>query len=166
MVAVHHPQPPPVGRGVNGLVADLDAAEVVAVELAREFVVVARHEHHPAALAGAAQQFLHHVVVRLRPEPFATQLPAINDVAHQVQGLARVVLQELQQGAGLATRRAQMQIGNENGPVAGPFSAIGWMLVVGIGADGQNPCQPPTAQCFKGCSHRGSFGSASPAEQK
>jgi len=115
---------------VHGFVGHLDAAEVVAVELARELVVVARHKDHTAALAGATQQLLDHVVVSLRPVPFATQLPAINDVSHQVEGLAGVVLEEFEQRSGLASRGAQVQVGNENGPKAGPFTTLTRAIVV------------------------------------
>jgi hypothetical protein len=48
-----------------------------------------------AALAHSAQDFLHHVVVRLRPIPFAAQLPTINDVANQVQMIAGVRFKEV-----------------------------------------------------------------------
>lgn len=48
--------------------------------------------------------------MRLRPVPAAPQLPAVNDVAYQVQGFAVRVAQKIQQGLSLATRRAKMDI--------------------------------------------------------
>ena len=48
-----------------------DAAEMHALELAGEFVMVAGYVGDRSALARLAQQFLHHVVVGLRPVPGA-----------------------------------------------------------------------------------------------
>jgi len=109
-VAVRDPQPPAVGCDVHAVFDDLDAAEGMRDVAARELVVVAGHEDHPGALAGAPQQLLHHVVVGLRPIPRAAQLPAIDDVANEVQRLALHFAQELQQRPGLATRCAQVQV--------------------------------------------------------
>ena len=65
-------------------------------------------------LAGAPQQFLHHVVVRLWPEPLAAQLPAVDDIPHQIQAIAGVVFEKVHQGLRLAAWRAQMQVGYEH----------------------------------------------------
>ena len=72
----------------------IDAAEIVGDITARELVVIAGHEDHACALAGLAQDLLHHVVVALRPVPRSAQLPAVDDVADQVQRLAFGVAQE------------------------------------------------------------------------
>jgi len=109
-IAVGHPQLAAVGRLVDVLLHHINAAEVVVEVLAREFVVVARHKDHAGALARLAQQLLHDVVVRLRPVPTAAQLPAVDDVAHEEQRLAFNGPQEIKQGFGLATRRAQVQV--------------------------------------------------------
>jgi hypothetical protein len=63
-------------------------------------------------LRALRSSFLHHVVVRLRPVPAAPQLPAVDDVAHQVQRLAVHRAQEVQQRCGLAAGRAQVQVGD------------------------------------------------------
>ena len=68
-VAVDHQQAAAVGGGVDRLVADLDAAERMREEVARELVVVAGNEDDLRALARLAQDLLHDVVVRLRPVP-------------------------------------------------------------------------------------------------
>ena len=54
---------------MDGAVGDLDAAEMRALEIAQELVVVAGDVDDARALARLAQQFLHHVVVALRPMP-------------------------------------------------------------------------------------------------
>ena len=125
VVAVHHPEPASVGRGVDDLAQDLDAAEAVSQIAPGELVVVARHEHHPGALAHLAQQLLHHVVVCLRPVPLALELPAVDDVAHQVERVALHRLEELQQRLGLTAGRAQVQVGDPDGAQAQSALFIG-----------------------------------------
>ncbi len=111
-VAMRDPQPPAVGRDVHAVLHHVDAAEVVLHVAPRELVVVAGHEDHARALAGLAQDLLHHVVVALRPVPAAPQLPAVDDVTDQVQRLAVGGAQEVQQGQRLAARRAEVQVGD------------------------------------------------------
>ena len=118
VVAVDDPQLAAVGRGVHGLLHHFNAAELVADKFTRKLIVVARHKNNAATFAGAPQQLLHHVVVGLRPVPLAAQLPAVNNVAHQVQVVARVGLQKVQQRRSLAARCAQMNVRNENRAVA------------------------------------------------
>ena len=108
-----------VGGLMQRVVDDFYAAEIEPGVIAREFVVIARHIDDAAALARTAQEFLHHVVVRLGPVPAAPQLPAVDDVADQVQVFAVVVPQEFEQGLRLAARRSQMDVGNEDGAVPG-----------------------------------------------
>jgi len=123
VVAVRDPQPSAVGQRVHGVGHHVHAAEVVRHVAACELVVVARHEDHPCALARLAQQLLHDVVVRLRPVPGAPQLPAVDDVADEVQRLALGVAQELEQGLGAAAWRAQVQVGDEDGTDVQPDRA-------------------------------------------
>ncbi|NJZ82794.1 hypothetical protein GO280_01406 [Ralstonia solanacearum] len=120
-VAVHHPQALAGGGHVDGVLGHLDVAEVQAVELARHLIVVAGDEHHAGALARAAQHLLHHVVVRLRPVPAAAQLPAVDDIADEVQRVGRVVLEEIQQEVGLAARRAEVDVRQPDGAIAVDF---------------------------------------------
>jgi hypothetical protein len=86
----------------------------------RELIVVARDVDHVAAFASAAQQLLNHIVVSLGPIPFAAQLPAVDDVAHEVQVVTGVGFEEFDQSFGLASRCAQMQIGDKNSAVMHP----------------------------------------------
>ena len=109
-VAVYDPELATVRRLVNPFVRHFDATEVVLHVFARELVVVAGDEDHARAFARLAQQFLHHVVVCLRPVPGAPQLPAVDDVADEVWRLALDVLEKREQFAGLATGRAQVQV--------------------------------------------------------
>jgi len=115
--------PPAVGGLQRRRLADLDAAEMGAVEAAQELVVVAGHVDDAGALARLAQQLLNHVVVGLRPVPGRAQPPAVDDVADEVDGLRLAFAQELQQRVGLRAARAEMQVRDEQAAVApGP----GW----------------------------------------
>ena len=75
--------------------------------------MIARQIDDARALAGLAQQLLHDVVVVLRPVPARPQLPAVDDVADEVDGIGIVVAQEVEKLVGLATACAEMHIGNK-----------------------------------------------------
>ncbi len=96
LVAVQHQEAPPVRQKVDDLVLHLDLAEIEVDVLAGKFVVIARNERYPGALASLAQQFLHDVVVGLRPVPRAAQTPTVDNVAHQVEIFGFGVLQEVE----------------------------------------------------------------------
>ena len=118
-VAVHDEKAPAVGSLVLGVAHDLDAAEREADELARELVVIAGDEHHARAAPHFAQQFLDHVVMRLRPVEARPHAPAVDDVADQKIGVGFVVPEEIEHQLGLAAARAEMHVGEEDGAVSG-----------------------------------------------
>jgi hypothetical protein len=76
--------------------------------------VVAGNQHHLLAVAGAAQDFLHHGVLRRGPVDAAVHGPEIDDVADQEQVFAFVVAQEIEQAFGLAAAGAEMDVGDED----------------------------------------------------
>ena len=98
---------------MDGVLDHLDAAEMGAVIVAQEFVVIAGQVDEAGALARLAQKLLHHVVVRLRPIPARAQLPAVDDIADQIDRLGIVIAQEVEQTFGLAAARAEMNIRNK-----------------------------------------------------
>ncbi len=49
----------------------------------------------------------------LRPVPAGPQLPAVDDVADQIDRVGIVIAQEIEKLVGLATARAEMHIGNK-----------------------------------------------------
>jgi len=104
-----------VGRDVHTLVHDVHATKIVCDVLPGELVVITRHENHMHTLARFSQDLLHHIVVELRPVPAATQLPAVNDVAHEIQGLAARVAQKVQKRLSLTSRRTQVKIRDPHG---------------------------------------------------
>ena len=91
----------------------LDAAKMGAVIVAQELVVIAGEINDARALARLAHELLHHVVVRLRPIPARSQLPAVNDVPDQIDRFGIVVAQEVEEAFSLAASRAEMNIRNE-----------------------------------------------------
>ena len=147
VVAMRDPQAPAVHGDVHAVFHHVDAAEVVVQKAARKLVVVARHEDHMAALARAAQQLLHHVVVRLRPVPAAAQLPAVDDVADQIQRFALVFFQKIEQRPRLAARRAQVDVGYENGAEPGSVARHAGLVGVIAAAPGrQRPRRIPVGR--------------------
>ena len=90
----------------------MDAAIV-----ARHLVMIAGHIDDLGPFARHAQDLLHHVVVRLRPVPAALQLPSVEDVADQIEPVALDVADEVEQKLGLTAARAQMDVGDEDGPI-------------------------------------------------
>ncbi len=100
---------------MHRLGADVDSAEGQAEELPHRLVVVAGDVSDARALARLAQDLLDHVVVVLVPEPAALQLPAVDDVAYEIQVAAVGVAQEIEQARGLAARRTKVDVGNEDG---------------------------------------------------
>ncbi len=109
---------PAVGGNVLGLGADVDAAEGKAEEVAHRLVVVAGDVGDARALARLAQHLLHHVVVRLVPVPAALQLPAVDDVADEVEVRAVGVAQEVEEPVRLAARGAEVDVRDEDRAVA------------------------------------------------
>jgi hypothetical protein len=75
-----------------------------------KFIVVTRDKNYSATLPGFSQQFLNHIVVTLRPVPFAFELPSVNNVSHQIQVITGVCFEKTQQSVGLAAWCSQMQI--------------------------------------------------------
>jgi hypothetical protein len=113
MIAVNHEVAPAVDADVKRRLDDFDAAEMRAVIVAQELVVIARHVDHARALARLAQQLLHYVVVGLRPVPSAAQLPAVDDVADQIDGVGVVQAEKIEQPLSLAPSRSQMNVRQE-----------------------------------------------------
>ena len=70
---------------MDGVLDDRDPAELQPDELAQLLIVIAGDVDDLRALARRAQHLLHDVVVRLRPVPALLQLPAVEDVADQVE---------------------------------------------------------------------------------
>ena len=103
-------------RAMYLLAANRDAAEGEVEEMAGGFVVVAGDVDDLGAFARLAEDFLHDVVMRLMPVPAAPQLPAVDDVADEVEVIGFGAPQELEQTAGLAAGRAEVGVRDPDGP--------------------------------------------------
>jgi hypothetical protein len=98
---------------VNGILDDFDAAEVRPVVAPQKLVVIAGYVDDACAFACLAQNFLHDVIVGLRPIPGRTQCPAVDDIADQIKGVGFVMAEKVEQLFRLAAARSQMYVGNE-----------------------------------------------------
>ena len=116
-----HQVPATVRRLENGVAGDNHAPEMNAAKIAHAIIMIARNIDHLDALARQAQDLLDHVIVALRPIPAAFHLPAINDVADQIEGLALHFPDEIKQKRRLTAACAQMGVGNENRPYTKRF---------------------------------------------
>jgi hypothetical protein len=72
--------------------------------------MIARNIDHAGAVTRFSQQFLDNVIMFLRPVEAFFQLPAINDVADQIQGFAARIFQKMQQLFGTGPWRSEMRV--------------------------------------------------------
>ena len=82
-------------------------------------------------LRARRRQLLHHVVVCLRPVPALAQLPAVDDVADQIKLIARIGLEEIEQGNRLAAWGSQVQVGHEHRPNTRAIGVLVPIVLVG-----------------------------------
>ena len=120
---MQNPDFSPIGGGVNDLIDKLNSAHFdaryasiafiqILNELTDKHIVIACDIDNPRAFARFAQEFLNHIVVGLWPVPTFFQLPAVDNVADQINRLCLVVRHKVQQSARLAIARTQMHIRN------------------------------------------------------
>ena len=130
-IAMQHPKPLAVGAVMDGLMDDLDAAELDPTEdlapsiIAGKLIVIAGHEDDAGAGIDLAQDFGHHLVLCFGPVPAALELPAIDNVADQIERVAVVMGQKVGQRFGLAARRSKMGVGNKDGAMAREAAGVG-----------------------------------------
>ena len=89
---------PTIDADVLGLITDLHQSKVDAkwYQRSQELVVIAGHKYHPGAAFGMSQDPAYDVAVALFPSPLvALDLPGINDITNEIQGLAGMVLEEV-----------------------------------------------------------------------
>ena len=122
-IAVDHQIAPAVGTLMDGVLHDVDAAEMRAVIVPQELVVIARHIDDLGALARLAQHLLHEVVVRLRPVPVRSQRPAVDDIADEIDGIGVVAAEEVEQSVGLRAAGSEMDVGDKQSAKA-PFGTL------------------------------------------
>jgi len=106
-----------VGGDVHRAFDESDRAEAHAEELLEEFVVIAGDEGDFGALAVFPKQLLDEHVVVFRPKPFASQLPAVDEVADDVEVRAFGVAEEGEEFLHLGMSGTQMNIGDPDGAI-------------------------------------------------
>jgi len=90
-------------------------AETHADELLRKLIMIARDIDDLRLLAALAQQFLDQRVVIIPPKPAEPQLPAVDQIAHDIEILAIHHLQEIQQFLDATVTGAEVNVRNPDG---------------------------------------------------
>src|SRR6266404_3424707 len=112
-----------VGPNVEGPFNQPHATEGDPNKWLQELVVVSGDECHAGFLAVLAQQLLDEHIVLVGPKPFPPQLPAIKEVADDVELGAFAFTQEINEFVHLGVLCAQMNIGDPNGAIIHWFVA-------------------------------------------
>src|SRR5205085_9875782 len=97
------------GRDVNGMFLNRNIS-VSARERADELVVISRNVNDRHAFARFSQNFLDHVVVLLRPVAAASQLPDVDQITDDIEFLAIVIAQKLEDRLGVARPSSEMNV--------------------------------------------------------
>ena len=121
LVAVHDEEEAPVHRAMDGLPRHHDVPELEIAEPPEILVVVARHQRHRRARPGLRQDLADHVAMELGPVRGALQTPEVDDVADEVQELAFVPVEKVEQRRRLTARRAQVRVADPDGAVSDLF---------------------------------------------
>ena len=95
-VAMDNPQSHAIDSFVDVIFLDSNLAKIKTEKMARGFVMIAWNIDNASTVAGLAQQFLDDVIMLLRPEKAFLQLPAINDIANEIECLATCVFQKME----------------------------------------------------------------------
>ena len=115
LMPVQHEEFFAVRRRVNHLTRNRHAAEIHAEELLQKFVMVPGDVNDLRVLAAFAEEFLDQHIVVVLPVPLGLQLPAVEEIADEIEITALVVAQEIQQGVHLRMLRAEVDVGNPDG---------------------------------------------------
>jgi hypothetical protein len=119
LVAAEHEERAAIRRPVHRLPTHEDVAELEIAEAPDILVVIAGNEGDSGARASLGENLPEHVAVELRPERSPGETPEVDDVADEVETVAIVSVQEIQEHLGLAVSRAQVNIGEPDRPVVG-----------------------------------------------
>ena len=127
-VSVHDEQSAAVRRFVNGVFLKRHA-RIMPVEGGEEFVVIADDVDDFRSLSAFAQKFLNDVVVLLRPVNATAKGPNVDEVADKVEGVKLHILQKIEEDAGFASTRAEMNVRNPTSAIARYHSGFYYPLV-------------------------------------
>lgn len=121
LMSVNHQVVPAVGRGVHHALHQPDASKSNPKKLLEKFIVIAADECHLRVLSILPQQLLDQHIIFIGPIPLAPQLPAIYEIAHNVQVVAVGVPQEFEKLANLRMPRPKVDIRNPDCPIVRYF---------------------------------------------
>ena len=96
LVAVQHKITSSVQTFVNGTFHQAHSTQVQTQKLLHEFIMVPKNVGDLSLFAIHPQDFLDDRIGIAAPKPSPSELPAIDDVTHQIQVAAFVVVQERQ----------------------------------------------------------------------
>jgi len=113
IVAVHDQIFAAVGALVHRCFDNLNSTEMGAVIIAQKLVVVTWDIDQASSLPRLAEQLLHDVIVGLWPIPAGAKLPAVDDIADQINNVGIMIAQEVENTVGLASPGSKVQIGNK-----------------------------------------------------
>lgn len=132
LVAVHHQKSPAIHGFMNCAFHQPDAAEIESHEILKELVMIPIDISDLGFLPVHSKEFLDHRVGIGVPEPATLQLPAVNDVADEIEMAALRLVKEVEKQLGLRVAASQVDIGNPNGVVFHPVDGtLGWRLLSG-----------------------------------
>ena len=116
LVAMDHEIGLALRRGVHRAVDELHLAEIGAQILAQELVVIARQHHELCAGERLGEEQFGERVIFGRPMPALGEPPAVQDIAHEVDDLRLVPVQEIDELAGACGPHAEVHVRDEQGP--------------------------------------------------
>ena len=116
-VPVHDEQASSIRCFMNGVFLKRHAG-VVSVESREEFIVVADDVNNLRPLPAFTQKFLDDVIMFLWPINATSQGPYIDEVTDKVEGVKLHILQKIEEDAGFAPTRAEMNVRNPTSAIA------------------------------------------------
>ena len=109
-VTMDNPQSLAIGSFMDVVFLNSNLAKIETEIMARGFVMIAWNIDNASTVAGLAKQFLNDVIMVLRPEKAFLQLPAINNIAHEIECLATCVFQKMEKCIRPTTLSAKMGV--------------------------------------------------------
>lgn len=110
LMPVQHEITLAIGGGVNDFAREHHAAEIHSQKLFEKLVVIAGDVNDLRFLAAFAEEFLHEHVVAVVPMPFGFQLPAVQEIADEIEIAAFGLAQKIQQFVHLRVFGAEMNV--------------------------------------------------------
>ena len=120
VVAVEDQQPASVGGDVDRLEHQFDPAEIQPDIVAQRLVMIAGDVDDARAAVRLLEDAADDIVVARGPVPALAQLPAVDDVADQIERLALDRVEEVDQHVGVAAGRAEVGVGDPDGAESQP----------------------------------------------